>query len=47
VDVLVFMITPQIVLSIEPAGGHHVCNLRIQGQHHQIVLPLQVIAASR
>jgi len=46
-DVLVFMITPQIVLPIEPAGGHHVYNVRIQGQHNQIVLPLQVNIAGR
>ena len=46
-EVLVFMITPQIVLPIEPAGGHHVYNVRIQGQHNQIVLPLQENIASR
>jgi hypothetical protein len=45
-EVLVFMITPQIVLPIEPAGGHHVYNVRIQGQHNRIVLPLQVNVVS-
>jgi hypothetical protein len=45
-DVLVFMITPQIVLPIEPAGGPHVYNVRIQGQHNRIVLPLQVNVVS-
>jgi hypothetical protein len=43
---LVFMITPQIVLPIEPAGGHHVYDVRVQGQHSRIVLPLQVNVAS-
>jgi hypothetical protein len=41
-ELLVFMITPQIVLPIEPAGGRHVYNVRIQGQHIQVALPLQV-----
>ena len=44
-EALVFMITPQIVLPIESAGGRHVYNVRIQGQHNQIVLPLQVNVA--
>ncbi|HEX7826380.1 MAG TPA: hypothetical protein VF477_15875 [Mycobacterium sp.] len=43
---LVFMITPQVVLPIEPAGGQHVYNVRIQGQHNQIDLPLQVNVAN-
>jgi hypothetical protein len=43
---MVFMITPQIVLPIEPAGGRHVYSVRIQGQHNQIVLPLQVNVAN-
>jgi len=43
---LVFMITPQIVLPIESAGGRHVYSVRIQGQHNQIVLPLQVNVAN-
>jgi hypothetical protein len=45
-EFLVFMITPQIMLPIEPAGGRHVYNVRIQGQHYQIDLPLQVYVAS-
>jgi hypothetical protein len=45
-EFLVFMITPQIMLPIEPAGGGHVYNVRIQGQHYQIDLPLQVNVAS-
>jgi hypothetical protein len=43
---LVFMITPRIVLPIETAGGRHVYSVRIQGQHNQMVLPLQVNVAN-
>lgn len=45
-EALVFMFTPQIVLPIETAGGRHVYNVRIQGQHNQIALPLQVNVAT-
>jgi hypothetical protein len=45
-ELLVFMITPQIVLPIEPAGGRHVYSVRVQGQHNQIALPLQVNVAN-
>ena len=45
-EVLVFMITPQIVLPIEPAGGRHVYNVRVQGQHTRLTLPLQVNVVS-
>jgi hypothetical protein len=41
-EALVFIVTPQIVLPIERAGGRHVHNVRSQGRHNQIFLPLQV-----
>jgi hypothetical protein len=40
------MITPQIVLPIEPAGGRHVYSVRVQGRHNRVVLPLQVNVVS-
>jgi hypothetical protein len=35
------VVLADIVLPIEPAGGPHVYNVRIQGQHNRIVLPFR------